>query len=326
MTSNERVQAVAMEGQYTERQARFLVTVMLHAGVCVPRQYATFCGIKHGAKTQKFFNKLVRLGHISMMDCRHNRARLYHVKRRSFYRAIGDEECRFRRRMPLSLALQRLMLLDAIVESPDLVWLSTAEEKAAHLTAITRIAPEDLPHVTIRPGDATTVRFFPERLPIGIHPESGGVLVFVISDPCLDDFRAFLIRHAKMLRALPSWTLRMVLPPHLQCVGGAAKDAVVGQLLSPARASTVEEMRWYFEKVRLGHDEAMEARYISARQAFSGRRIRALYRAWRHEGDAVFSTVSSSALADAVAAGTGRIEVLELGHRYAHLSPLVKMA
>lgn len=154
MTPDERVQAVAMEGQYTERQARFLVTVMLHAGVCVPRQYATFCGIKHGTKTQKFFNKLVRLGHIPMMDCRHNRARLYHVKRRSLYRAIGDEECRFRRRMPLSLALQRLMLLDAIVESPDLVWLSTAEEKAAHLTAITRIAPEDLPHVTIRKGGA----------------------------------------------------------------------------------------------------------------------------------------------------------------------------
>jgi hypothetical protein len=60
---------------FTERQARFLTTVMLHAGVCVPRQYARFCGIVHGAKTQKFFAKLVRLGYASMYDCRHNRAR-----------------------------------------------------------------------------------------------------------------------------------------------------------------------------------------------------------------------------------------------------------
>ena len=42
MTFDERVQAVAKKG-FTERQARFLTTVMLHAGVCVPRQYARFC-------------------------------------------------------------------------------------------------------------------------------------------------------------------------------------------------------------------------------------------------------------------------------------------
>ena len=60
MTFDERVHAVEQEG-FTERQARFLTTVMLHAGVCVPRQYARFCGIVYGAKTRKFFDKLVRL-------------------------------------------------------------------------------------------------------------------------------------------------------------------------------------------------------------------------------------------------------------------------
>jgi len=38
MTFDERTQAVVKMGGFTERQARFLVTVMLHAGVCVPRQ------------------------------------------------------------------------------------------------------------------------------------------------------------------------------------------------------------------------------------------------------------------------------------------------
>jgi hypothetical protein len=57
---DEWVQAVAKKG-FTERQARFLTTVMLHAGVCVPRQYARFCGIVHGQKTRQFFAKLVRL-------------------------------------------------------------------------------------------------------------------------------------------------------------------------------------------------------------------------------------------------------------------------
>jgi len=60
MTFGERVQAVAKKG-FRERQARFLTTVMLQTGVCVPRQYARFCGIVYGAKTRKFFDKLVRL-------------------------------------------------------------------------------------------------------------------------------------------------------------------------------------------------------------------------------------------------------------------------
>ena len=131
-------QAVAEIG-FTARQARFLTTVMLHAGVCVPRQYARFCGIVHGQKTRKFFAKLVRLGYASTFDCRHNRARIYHVNQRALYAAIGEPDSRLRRRLTINHAIHRLMVLDAIVEDPDLVWLATADEKAAHLTALTTI-------------------------------------------------------------------------------------------------------------------------------------------------------------------------------------------
>ena len=61
MTADERVQAVVKFG-FTERQARFLVAVMLHSGVCLLRQYTAFAGIVHGQKTRKFFAKLVRHG------------------------------------------------------------------------------------------------------------------------------------------------------------------------------------------------------------------------------------------------------------------------
>ena len=121
MTFQERTQAVARIG-FTDRQARFLVTVMQHSGVCVPRQYARFARIAYGQKTQKFFAKLVRLGYASPHDCRHNRARLYHVHARTLYRAIDDPESRLRRPLTLGHAVLRLMALDAIVEDPDLVW------------------------------------------------------------------------------------------------------------------------------------------------------------------------------------------------------------
>ena len=49
MTFYERVNAVAEKG-FTERQAGFLVTVMLHSGVCVRRQYCAYARISHGQK------------------------------------------------------------------------------------------------------------------------------------------------------------------------------------------------------------------------------------------------------------------------------------
>ena len=75
------------------------------------------------------------------------------------------------------------MVLDAIVEDPELVWLGTAEDKAANLTTLTSIEPEDLPHATTGEGDARKVRYFPDRLPIGIHLAGRGVLVYVVTDP-----------------------------------------------------------------------------------------------------------------------------------------------
>ena len=47
MTTSERVQAIADYG-FTERQARFLVLVMRHSGLCIKRQYGAFAGIARG--------------------------------------------------------------------------------------------------------------------------------------------------------------------------------------------------------------------------------------------------------------------------------------
>jgi hypothetical protein len=329
MTFDERAQAVAKIG-FTERQARFLVTVMLHSGVCVPRQYATFAGIVHGQKTRKFFAKLVRLGYASVHDCRHNRALLYHVHHKALYRAIDDAESRLRRPLTLGHAIQRLMVLDALVESADLVWLATPDEKVLHLTTLTMISPEQLPHVTVGVGEARTVRYFPERLPIGIHLAGRGMIVYVVTDPVLDEFRVFLQRHAPLLRALPAWTLRIVVTPHLPHVGEFAEAAVRDQLLTPLPDVVRDEMRWYFEQARAhpapSHCDDLDERFFRSRTAFAAPRFKVLYRIWKQEGDAVLAEVGSPALADAVAAGSGRIELLASAHRYRHLSPLVNVA
>jgi hypothetical protein len=61
MTDAGRITAVRDFG-FTERQARFLVLVLEHSGVCLPRQYRAFAGIAHGRQTHGFFDNLVRGG------------------------------------------------------------------------------------------------------------------------------------------------------------------------------------------------------------------------------------------------------------------------
>jgi hypothetical protein len=47
---------------FTPRQAGFLVLVLEHSGVCLPRQYRAFSGIAHGQETHRFFAKLIAGG------------------------------------------------------------------------------------------------------------------------------------------------------------------------------------------------------------------------------------------------------------------------
>lgn len=67
-------------------------------------------------------------------------------------------------------------------------------------------------------------------------------------------------------------------------------------------------------------------RFYRSRDAFSAPRFKALYRAWKQDGESALASASSRAVSDAVEAGVGHVETLELGHRYGHLSPLVAVA
>src|SRR5918995_4535563 len=131
MNLEHSVQTIRKRG-FTERQARFLVLVARHSGVCVMRQYSTFAGIVFGEKTRKFFAQLVRAGLVSTYDCAHSRGRVYHVRHRAIYDAIGEPDSRLRRPPSVPRALERLMLLDAILENADSIWMSSRADKVDH--------------------------------------------------------------------------------------------------------------------------------------------------------------------------------------------------
>ena len=328
MNVNHAVRAVAEKG-FTERQARFLVLVARHSGVCVMRQYASFAGIVFGQKTRKFFAKLERLRWVSMYDCAHNRGRIYHLRHRELYEAIGDPDSRLRRPPAVPRALERLMALDALLREPDLVWLATPDEKVAHVSALTPVPLEAMPHVKVRQDGVERVRYFPDRLPIGIHPAGRWVCVYLLTQYGDRDLRGFLERHLGLLAALPAWTLRVAVPAHLAEHGTRLVADVNQQLKFCLRGPILDDVRWYFERRRSGapdvgpDDEARRSR--AALRQLSGTGFSALYRLWLAHDEAVFTTLSP-AISGALGSGAGVIEPLVLPHAYSHLSPLVGVA
>lgn len=325
MTWDERVSVIANHG-FTERQAGFLVTVMLHAGVCLGRHYCAFARIAYGQKMHDFFRKLVGGGYASVRRCGHNTARLYHIHHKPLYAAIGEPDNRYRRAVPLARAVERLMLLDAVLGDRDLQWLATEREKVEYFTLTRRIGRADLPALTFGSRTLHTVRYFPDKLPIGIGPDGRTfVFLYLVTRPIPVDFRMFLERHAELLRALPAWTLRMVVPHHLTDAANRYRDAFREHMGTPLRRTHLDELRWYFN-ARTQKSVRPEERYQHAQRAFQTARFRVLYRAWQKQGDGVLDATASPVLQTAIARQTGQWEWRVLPHRYVHLSSLVGTA
>jgi hypothetical protein len=327
MNFEDRVKAIAEFG-FTERQARFLVTVMLHAGVCVPRQYARFASTAYGHNVTKFFDRLVERRYATASDCLHNRAALYRVHHQALYRAIGQPQSRHRRPVSARQAIDRLRLLDGIISSPELVWLATEEEKVAFCRLVApSLTPERLPHIAVGKPLSGGVRLFPDSLPIGIEPNGRVVFLYLVTTPFAGDLRAFLQRHADLLRALPGWTLQLFFLRRAAGMISAFESAAREELTERFAPDTIAEFKWYcYERRKTSDARARchtDERFWQAHRAFGTPRCQMLYPRWLTDGDTAFELVSSSSIADALARGSGRIESHVLLRSYGHLSPLL---
>jgi hypothetical protein len=295
----------------------------------VMRQYSTFAGIVFGQKTRKFFANLLRAKLVSTYDCAHNRARVFHLRHRSIYDAIGEPDSGLRRPPSVPRALERLMLLDAMLAHPESIWLSSSSEKVEHFSSL-EIPLDDMPRHVIRQGEQQRGRYFPDRLPIGIAPYGPTVFIYMAADPMRDDFRDFLQRHAALLERLPSWTIRIVVPAYRAAVVQDLQKAALSQLASPVAEPVLTELRWYFSRLTnppTVFSPALErARFEKCRRAFSSDRYTVLYRRFKQDGERVLTLASSQVLTDAIEGGRGKFEPLVLPHAYSRLAPLAGVA
>lgn len=328
MTFEERVTAVrrVTGDSLTERQVAFVVTVMRHSGVCLGRHYCAYANLRYGKNMHLFFERLRELGYTVAHRCAHGRARLYRFQYKPLWSAIGEPNSRLRKFTSLPRAVERLMVLDAVLEDRRRTWLASEADKVQHFVEDAKLQLADLPALTFRGSDAVTVRYFPDRFPIAVPQDGDGyVFLYLITRAAPLDFRVFLERHAELLRSLRVWVIRVLAPLHFEKAITAYHAAFREHLAAPLRPSVADELRWYFE-VRAAAQVDDRERFDYATDAFRTPRFRVLYKRWREQGASALSGILSTGLADAIDRGTGRFEGHVLPRRYRHLSKLVGTA
>ena len=329
MTMEERTAAVERLG-FTERQARFLVQVMLFGGLCLPRQYARFNGRAYGHVVTEFFAKLVKRGHATPCLCLHHRGRLYHVRDRRLYEAIGEARHAHRKPVPARQVIERLMRLDSVMVNPHLRWLVTEGEKVAF---VRRIAPSfplaRLPHTRVGAGLRARLKLFPDDVLVGVDEAQRPWFVYPATSPVEEDWRVVISRHGDLLAALPHWTFRAAVPPELKPRMGRLRLVFRNELAEPLSASTLAELRWHFEQLRSGagtRTRREEDRFQRGQsQLMVTSRFRVLHQRWLADGEAAFDVASSHAIVEHLGNQTGEEQCFLLPVSYRHLSPLVSL-
>src|SRR5882672_84901 len=167
---------------FTERQARFLVTVMAHSGSFLERQYCAFAGIARGQNSREFVARLVTSGYaVAITPGSVRRGRIYHVHHKPLYEAIGLPDDRHRKPQTVGRMVQRLMILDGVLTDRTCWWMGPACDKRSYFatTRKTGLSAAEYPHIAFGTGARKTVRYFPDKLPIGVEKSNLDHHVFV---------------------------------------------------------------------------------------------------------------------------------------------------
>lgn len=152
------------------------------------RHYAAFAGITHGQKVHAFLECLLARRFATACHVgRTGRTRIFHVHYKPLYAAIGEPENRNRKPIAIGRAIERMMLLDAVLAEREYLWLGTERDKYSHnFVCLLRgaLQNDELPRLVFRKdAQEQTVRYFPDKLPIGVDPETDRhVFVFLAAD------------------------------------------------------------------------------------------------------------------------------------------------
>src|SRR5437899_969577 len=268
---------------YTEVEARFLYLVATHSGYFTVRQFLDFARAKSGKRNASLVEKLFGLGHASAQQYT-RRSRVYHLRSRQLYSAIGKDYLRNRREHELAHIKTRLLALDFILAHPKENYFETAEAKRRYFIERFKVSES----LFSRSEEHATGISFADRFPLCIaypSPDYMPVVTFTYVDPehrHLDAYIAHLRTYRPLFRQLPGFQFLYISAP-----AGLQREAaelfsllVEGRGLSDLNHYFDLETKWEREQYRLVTEQ--DAIFLSqARKRYTGESIGTLYYLWR---------------------------------------------
>jgi hypothetical protein len=328
MTIDDQVRAIEEFGSFTRRQAAFLSLVARHSGVFLPRQYDAFADIASGEARRRFAARVVELKLATAYPCTGGRAHIYHLPTAPCTSESANHTRGCENVAMSSKAIERLIVLDAVIAKPELEWLASEREKVDHFIRRHAVSLADLLQVTFGAAPDQTRRFFPERRPIGVGSIGEITLMYPIVEPTARLFNAFMESHRRLLKHVTQWRVLLVVHRSLKSAERAHRRVLQDFCAPPVATHVADEFRWYCHARRANDQAPLAAdargerdRYVLARRAFSAPRFYSAYRRWLIEGDASLVDLQSPLFHDAARRPRGVLDVLVLPFTYGHLTP-----
>jgi hypothetical protein len=327
----DRLTAV-MDFGFSEPQARFILHVLVYSGVFIERQYRAFTGIKHGQKTQDFLTDLVGRGYATAITPgKLHRGRLFHVQYKPLYEAIGEANNRNRKPASTGRFVERLMLLDAVLGDTRHWWLGTERDKVAYFDdAFEHDTRINYPKLTFGEGRQKIIRYFPDKLPIGIAKgDRRHVFLYLVTRRIPSDFRAFLARHVNLLGSVDEWTIRVLVPMRFWNAVSLHRFAFRDTYITRLTPQEVAEFDWFCRARRGQTTESAPYGCLDLAKAarkFGSARWRPLERVWEQEGESGLRRFQMDFILEKFRLKRGALRFIPIPHQYLQLTPLIGVA
>ena len=292
MTLTDRVNALQQFG-YTIREASFLATVALHSGYFVMRQFSP----KGGKVADQFASKVMDKQHATRKKFVSN-ASLYHLKSKTIYQAIQQENNRHRRMHDIGHVRLKVMGLDYVMAHPGFRFLPTEEEKLAYFCGERNIPKGVLPTKTYLGKGGHTERFFVDKFPVRMDPATGKVAFCFVDDSpiLLLSFETWLTQYDALIREMGNAEVVFIStnPGNFE----PARKLFWRQFSTMDRAHPTELLAYFELRKKLEAEQFRGAsiatldRFKKLRKAFSDAKFEDRYRTWWKGAEAVEADTS----------------------------------
>lgn len=302
MAFDERVRALAPIG-LSRLQTEFVVTVALHGGYCLQRQYNAFAGLRHGQVAHDFFSRLIASRLATRIQLARHRGYIYHLRAKALYRALRQVDNRNRRSASAAQIARKLMILDYVLTTQPRAWLATEQDKVAAFSTQFDVPRVDLPQRRYRSRDggrAHLSRYFVHKLPIALDGDAPSArFVYLAVDQSGDGFKTFLTDHARLLGCLQTWTIVVICPRHINGLPACREifaRSLAKQFSRISGTRNREDLLWFFRaRLAVERNELRDLsvadlnRFRDLRQSLASGDVDQLFDSWKAHGDAALA-------------------------------------